>query len=148
MGFKNVTTRCADFATCDFVDGNVLHWGVDLTGPAGSAYEGLGVHFDLVFPADYPFKPPAVLASAEGVLLASVFHAAVDGGDQVNPRGPILRFAVEPRSPSAARQRRRCFCGPMQRCYGMNGVAQHAEHHHFEWLHNGRTLFMLPLVLN
>ena len=55
-----MTTRCADFATCDFVDGNVLHWGVDLTGPAGSAYEGLGVHFDLVFPADYPFKPPAV----------------------------------------------------------------------------------------
>ena len=41
-------------------DDNILEWHYMITGPKGSPYEGGMYHGKLKFPAEYPFKPPAI----------------------------------------------------------------------------------------
>jgi ubiquitin-conjugating enzyme E2 D/E len=41
-------------------DGNLSHWEGVLIGPTGSPYEGGLFRLEIVFPEEYPFKPPAI----------------------------------------------------------------------------------------
>lgn len=41
-------------------EANILEWHYVLTGPPDTPYAGGEYHGTLVFPADYPFKPPAI----------------------------------------------------------------------------------------
>lgn len=40
---------------------SILEWHYVLEGPPGSPYEGGVYHGKLLFPADYPFKPPGIV---------------------------------------------------------------------------------------
>ncbi len=42
------------------VPSNILEWHYVVTGPEGSAYEGGLYHGKLVFPREFPFKPPSI----------------------------------------------------------------------------------------
>jgi len=40
---------------------NILEWHFVITGPSGSPYEGGRYHGKLVFPPEYPYKPPSII---------------------------------------------------------------------------------------
>ena len=56
-----------DILTCKILTKNkqtigedLLHWNAMLMGPPNTPYDGGVFNVDLVFPAEYPFKPPKV----------------------------------------------------------------------------------------
>jgi ubiquitin-conjugating enzyme E2 J2 len=42
------------------LESNILEWHYVITGPSGSPYEGGVYHGKVVFPPQYPFKPPSI----------------------------------------------------------------------------------------
>ena len=64
-----------DFATASPVGDNLLHWNAMLEGPADSPYVNGVFSIDLVFPAEYPFKPPKVQFKTK------IFHPQVNQED-------------------------------------------------------------------
>jgi len=48
------------YITAEPLPSNVLEWHYVVKGPEGSPYEGGTYHGKLVFPKEYPFKPPAI----------------------------------------------------------------------------------------
>ena len=56
---------------------DIQTWDVGLGGPSGTPYEGGNFDLELKFPAEYPFKPPAVLFKTK------VYHCNVNDGGNI-----------------------------------------------------------------
>ena len=50
--------KCPPGVHADLVDGNMFHWKLKITGPAGTPYEGGIFNADLTFPEKFPFQGP------------------------------------------------------------------------------------------
>jgi ubiquitin-conjugating enzyme E2 J2 len=54
---------------------NILEWHYVIEGPKGSPYEGGLYHGTIVFPSDYPYKPPSIqMLTPNGRFKVMHFH--------------------------------------------------------------------------
>jgi len=67
QAFKRLTREYVDivknpvpFIKAKPLESNILEWHYVLTGPPESPYEGGEYHGKLIFPSEYPYKPPAI----------------------------------------------------------------------------------------
>jgi len=67
QAFKRLTREYVDmvknpvpFIQAKPLESNILEWHYVLTGPPESPYEGGEYHGKLIFPSEYPYKPPAI----------------------------------------------------------------------------------------
>jgi ubiquitin-conjugating enzyme E2 D/E len=56
---------------------NLNEWGGIIVGPYGTPYEGGVYNLDIVFPKDYPFKPPKVK------MTTPIYHCNVSGNGYI-----------------------------------------------------------------
>jgi len=67
QAFKRLTREYVDmvknpvpYIQAKPLESNILEWHYILTGPPDSPYEGGEYHGKLIFPSEYPYKPPAI----------------------------------------------------------------------------------------
>lgn len=58
---RNFELDPPDFCTVSLVEDNLFHWEAKLKGPKDSPFEGGTFLLDIVFPNEYPNKPPKIL---------------------------------------------------------------------------------------
>lgn len=58
--YATLSTNPTPYITAHPSESNILEWHYVLTGPSGTPYENGQYWGTLMFPADYPFKPPAI----------------------------------------------------------------------------------------
>ncbi|KAI9199807.1 ubiquitin-conjugating enzyme/RWD-like protein [Polychytrium aggregatum] len=57
--YQTIQANPPPFIIARPLESDILEWHYVITGPKGSPYEG-EYHGKLIFPSDYPFKPPAI----------------------------------------------------------------------------------------
>lgn len=58
--YKHIVENPVDFITTHPSESNILEWHYIITGPKDTPFQGGQYHGVLVFPPQYPFKPPAI----------------------------------------------------------------------------------------
>jgi len=58
--YINIQRSPPPYITAKPLESNILEWHYIIRGPESTPYEGGEYHGKLVFPADYPFKPPSI----------------------------------------------------------------------------------------
>ncbi|KAI9094608.1 UBC-like protein [Phlyctochytrium arcticum] len=58
--YLTIAKNPPDYIVAKPLDSNILEWHYVLRGPPDSPFEGGEYHGKVIFPSDYPFKPPAI----------------------------------------------------------------------------------------
>ncbi|KAI8084828.1 ubiquitin carrier protein, related [Halteromyces radiatus] len=79
MALKRIQRELNDLAknpppgiTAGPVDEDMFHWKGSVAGPENTPYKGGTFYLDIVFSADYPFKPPKVK------FITKIYHPNID----------------------------------------------------------------------
>jgi len=59
--FQRLSKQPLPFVEAQPLESNLLDWHYVITGPPGTVYEGGCYHGMIVFPTEYPFRPPSIL---------------------------------------------------------------------------------------
>ena len=59
--YKDIQKTPPEGITAGLKNGNIHEWIATLVGPSGTPYEGGVFKLKIVFPTDYPFKPPKII---------------------------------------------------------------------------------------
>ncbi|KAI9292357.1 UBC-like protein [Neoconidiobolus thromboides FSU 785] len=59
--YKAIVNNPIPFIIAKPLESNILEWHYIITGPPETPYSGGQYHGKLVFPNDYPFKPPSIM---------------------------------------------------------------------------------------
>ncbi|CAO3597418.1 unnamed protein product [Absidia cylindrospora] len=68
----HLTKNPPDGITAGPIDDDMFHWIGAISGPQDSPYKGGTFKLDIVFSADYPFKPPKVK------FITKIYHPNID----------------------------------------------------------------------
>lgn len=58
--FKEINDNPVDNCSAQIIDDNLFNWRAQIYGPQGTPYEGGIFNLNILFPSEYPFKPPKI----------------------------------------------------------------------------------------
>jgi len=71
--YKDILKLPPDGVTAGLKNGNLNEWIATLVGPAGTPYDGGIFRLKIIFPSDYPFKPPKI------TFTTPIYHCNISG---------------------------------------------------------------------